>query len=431
MMKRQLSTSGRLTTAAANVFAAKGDEEMWEMRSRLVGNLDPFVQDGSRFSEIGIDAAEKLIRSSARLLSDYPDLVPLAGIARELMVVHEGLGVTLTPQHLVASAFTAALERMYYLGLPQDEAAFRDLVVKNLEALKLACGGQQVEIVEVVGLTGLNLPDGRVLDTPWGKIRGVNQRPVAYGGLEQFKRAIRLVLCVPRRISIPIVPPPVTEITMGPWKTTQESQVLGMLALAFLLAASKDARAVPIAVWSTTVQPFAPGGSYTLRYPPVLQATWPPTLDEDACARIEGWCRLLEERRQLRPGASLAGARLVSAISERTSSIDSLVDTVIAWENIVGSEGGETTFRVTAALAKLIEDDPQKRTAVVQRLKKIYTDRSKAVHGVELDAQTLKSTVEAALDIGVTALQRLYKKDKEWLELDSSKRSERLLLREP
>lgn len=430
-MKRQLSASKHLSTAAANVFAARGDEEMWEMRSRLVANLDPFVQEGSRFSEIGIGAAEELIRSSARLLSEYPDLVPLARASPELMVLHEGLGVTVTPERLVASAFTAALERMYYLGVAQERVAFTDLVVKNLEALKLAGEGQPVEIVEVVGLTGLNLPQGRVLNTPWGPLRGIHRLSIEYGsGAEGFMRAIRLVLCKPRQVTIPIVSPPVEQIPLGPWKTTEEGQVLGMLALAFLLANSNDQLALPTPVWSTTVHPFAAGGSYTVRYP-LMRLTWPPTLDEAGCVRVEGWCQRLEERRHLSPGASIAGSRLISAVSQRTSLVDSLVDAVVAWESLIGPSGGEITFRVTAALAKLIEADPMKRPAIVKQLKGIYTLRSKAVHGEAIDMNKLKDNVDAAVGFGIMGLQRLYTLEPEWLELDSTERSDRLLIREP
>ncbi len=430
-MDTPLASNKTFVGAAADVFNAKGDEEMWQMKSRLVARLDPFVQEGSRFSEIGVDAAQKVIESSGHLLDEYPNLVPPGDRPRDLMVVHEGLGVSMTPDRLVASAFTAALEAIYYLGLPQTEDEFRDRVLKNLDELKGASVGKPVEVVEVVGLTGPNLPGGRVLNTPWGLLRGIRGPAIDYGpGPEGFMRAIRLVLCVPRQITIPIVSPPVEQIPLGPWKTTEEGQVLGLLALAFLLADSNDQRAVPIPVWSTTVHPFAAGGSYTVRYP-FVRPTWPPTLDEEGCVRVEGWCQRLEGRRNISPGASIAGSRLISAVSQRPSPIDSLVDAVVAWESLVGSKGGEITFRVTAALAKLIEADPMKRVAIVKQLKGIYSLRSKAVHGEAMDMNALKDSTDAAIGFGIAALQRLYEKNPEWFALDSTRRSDRLLLQEP
>ncbi len=429
-MTNRLMTSPDFLKVAADVFAARGDDEMWQMWERVVGSsLDPFARDGLKFSQIGLEATETLIGFASRLLADEPDLLPLFKDRPELMVVHEGLGVPATPAQLIASTFTAALEEMYYLGLPENETEYQHLVVKNLTALKIAAGGRQVELYEVVGLTGVELPAGRVLATPWGQLRGVKRRGLEYGGLEQFVRAITLVLCVPRHVSIPIVPPPVPQIPIGPWKTSEESQVLGLLALAFVLASIDAQRVAPMAVWSTTVPPFASGGGYSVRSP-LVPATLRPTLEESGCSQVEDWCRLLEERRHLRPGTSIAGARLVSAVTGRTDLVDRLVDAVVAWENLVGAEG-ETTFRVTGALAKLIEDDPSKRAALARRLKGIYTLRSRAVHGAEVDQNKLKDAVGDAVDFGIAGLRRLYAKDPEWLKLDSTMRANRLLLEEP
>jgi hypothetical protein len=108
-----------------------------------------------------------------------------------------------------------------------------------------------------------------------------------------------------------------------------------------------------------------------------------------------------------------------------------LVDAVVAWESLVGSKGGEITFRVTVALAKPIEADPMKRQTIVKQLKGIYSLRSKAVHGEAIDMNTLKDNTDAAIGFGITALQRLYEKDPGWFALDSTQRSDRLLLQEP
>ena len=117
-------------------------------------------------------------------------------------------------------------------------------------------------------------------------------------------------------------------------------------------------------------------------------------------------------------------------MSGRTDLVDRLVDAVIAWENLVGADG-ETTFRVTAALAKLLEDEPAKRSTLVRQLKKVYSLRSDVVHGEAVDPDKLKDASGVALDYGISSLRRLYMKGPEWLTLDSTKRADRLLLEEP
>jgi Apea-like HEPN len=402
---------------------------MWQSFGQLYERLDPFVRDGHRFTNIGVEANEALLEFAPRFLAANPDLVPIAKDQAEFMVVHEGAGVTTTPASLVASTFTAALEQMYYLGLPDTDAVYLDLVVKNLSALRQAGNGGKVELHEVIGLTGLELPQSRTLATPWGQLRGIKRPGFDYVGLDGWVKAITLVLNVPRRIAIPIVPLPVEQIAVGPWKTSEENNVLGLLALAFVVSRNADRRVAPVAVWTRTVSPFAPHGSYTVRSP-LVPAIMRPTLNESDCVAVEGWCRLLQQHRHLKPGIHIAGARLVSAVSGRTDTVDRLIDAVVAWENLVGADS-ETTFRVTAGIAKLIEDDPSKRATLVRQLKDIYGLRSRAVHGADVGQNNLSAAADLAVEIGITALKRLYDKGPQWLTVRSSKRADRLLLEEP
>ena len=80
----------------------------------------------------------------------------------------------------------------------------------------------------------------------------------------------------------------------------------------------------------------------------------------------------------------MAARRLVSAISLRTDRADALIDAVMVWENLVGTTT-ETSFRVTAALAKLNENDRSGRRDVQKKLQSLYSLRSRVVHGDEAD----------------------------------------------
>ena len=73
--------------------------------------------------------------------------------------------------------------------------------------------------------------------------------------------------------------------------------------------------------------------------------------------------------------------RLLKAAGERDDPIDVLVDAVVAWENLFGSKT-ESTFRVTAAVATLLEpSDKEQRDVLQKELSGIYDRRSRLVHG--------------------------------------------------
>ena len=102
----------------------------------------------------------------------------------------------------------------------------------------------------------------------------------------------------------------------------------------------------------------------------------------------------------------------------------------MAWENVVGTST-EVTFRVTAALAKLLEPDRLKRRALRKSLAQVYDIRSRLVHGVVVDQPAINDAATEAVDVAVRALGASYKRGGEWLALGSTERADALLLEEP
>jgi hypothetical protein len=99
--------------------------------------------------------------------------------------------------------------------------------------------------------------------------------------------------------------------------------------------------------------------------------------------------------------------RLLKAAGERDDPVDVLVDAVVAWENLFGSKT-ESTFRVTAAVATLMEpSDRDKRDALQKELSGIYDRRSRLVHGDLAEGDKKFTSADAktqsarALEIGV------------------------------
>jgi hypothetical protein len=75
------------------------------------------------------------------------------------------------------------------------------------------------------------------------------------------------------------------------------------------------------------------------------------------------------------------GAQGTGQLDDRPfAGVETLIDAVIAWENLCGATP-ETTFRTTASLSWLLEPDASKRRELRTRLGKVYGARSQIVHG--------------------------------------------------
>ncbi|MDK1347992.1 HEPN domain-containing protein [Streptomyces sp. 378] len=125
---------------------------------------------------------------------------------------------------------------------------------------------------------------------------------------------------------------------------------------------------------------------------------------------------------------NIAMQRVLQAASARGDDSDGLIDALIAWENMFGAST-ETTFRVTASLAKLIESGAEQRREKRKELAKIYASRSKIVHGAkEIPSHTVYEQRQEAILIACLALRMLYMHRTDLLELKSEERGIWLLL---
>lgn len=123
----------------------------------------------------------------------------------------------------------------------------------------------------------------------------------------------------------------------------------------------------------------------------------------------------------------VALTRIVRVSSERRDPGDALIDAVVAWENMLGSRT-ETTFKVCAGLAWLLEpDDKSRRVAAFGRAKKLYAARSDLVHGTASSIPDLFELSREALVMAIGAYRRIHALPG-LKEIKASTRSEQLLL---
>jgi hypothetical protein len=203
------------------------------------------------------------------------------------------------------------------------------------------------------------------------------------------------------------------------------SQVLFPLACA-LASDPQTAPVVPILTWRTLLGPFDLGLSYSTQI--ALRPPWSPVGLGDRIPELEQWARLVEGNHA--PSVDVAANRLASAVAGRLDRSDALIDAIMLWENLVGSSN-ELTFRVTAAIAKMLEKDPSKRQALRKSLEQTYSVRSKVVHGAAIDGPAVDKACTAAIDVAIRILRVCYELGPEWLAMRSNERADAVLLEWP
>ncbi|WP_159074198.1 HEPN domain-containing protein [Streptomyces dioscori] len=125
---------------------------------------------------------------------------------------------------------------------------------------------------------------------------------------------------------------------------------------------------------------------------------------------------------------NIAMKRILSAASSRRDSNDALIDSLIAWENMFGTRT-ETTFRVTASLAKVLEADSGKRLDLQKELNKLYGVRSAMVHGAkEPDPDAAARNRQRVISVAINGLRCLYHDRPELLSMPPEDRSKTVLL---
>ena len=253
-----------------------------------------------------------------------------------------------------------------------DAEAFMHLAIAVLRERRAAAEGTPQSVAALLGFTGLPLPDGMSIDLPQGRLRPPAPGEQRYAPFMALADAVLETTVA-------------AEVTDGHAATGASSRgqerLLRLGRDICLAAALSTAAAVPsccpAVVWMVELPPF-PLGMATR---PLHPARPGPGRGEPLSATERDdlllWADRVHEAEL--DHVAIAIDRLLRALWEPEWT-ESLIDAVIAWENLFGSTP-ETAYRVTAALAKLCEDDPEKRPSVRERLSTTYSARSRLVHG--------------------------------------------------
>jgi len=346
------------------------------------------------------------------------------------------VSLRLLPLQLLSYAWT-----MCALDCSPSLDCFLDQVEESVVKLRALASGEVVEYPYFVALTGFTVPDQSVIRLRQGVIRQVTMNQlrqhladylpdVGQGSLALLR------LSVPVRITNrhpsprgPSHDDPVWQKINSAWQRCRSAldDTITRARLALVLAAPvPESQIRPQVVFYKPLMPLRTFGS--IQYASPSMAHW-TALNADEIAGTENWSTLLDTPafKHVKVGAR----RLLRAISDRTDPGDSLIDAIIAWESFFGTSV-ETSFRVTLAMAKLLEPESRERRRDLHKeLKELYNTRSKLVHGrldVGDDYEKISASRDLAIAHGMSTIRSLLLRP-ELLEIeDSANRSTSLIL---
>lgn len=391
-----------------------------------VGVADPVMRSAHR-TAYAIPVRDDTFASLVQKVLAMPEMTSLAPQEGVLdpFVSHAGGGVRMSAASIVGSIFSSALLQMYYLRLDFNETVFVRTVLESFEELRRALAGELVRAHVVHGIAGIALSDANQVRTVWGTLRSAPK----ISELDWLEFGYR-----PRTASL-LVEPRLLRIrfdrTANPSSNSEEVSSAQrdpriLFPLACTLAAKDPANpSTPSITWSAFVLPFQGGSSYSTNV--LTPSPRSAMVVDDNIAQIEEWARIVD--RAHLPTVDIAARRLISACAHRFDPSDALIDAVMVWETLAGTSS-ETTFRVTAALVKLIESDRTRRSDLRRELAKVYDVRSRIVHGVAVDQAKVSDAARRAVGVAVTALAMSYQRGSSWLSLSSTDRADQLLLNE-
>lgn len=323
---------------------------------------------------------------------------------------------------LVASSWVLASA-----SSPSDPPTVEDLldsVRLSLSTLRKAVLGQRCLIPVRIGFAGVVLSNDDAIQLPWGRIRSRStgdetlipshldgkligqthsgeEVTIDYRGDLTLDTEIELVLKVsdwdPQNMSWP---------SGLPATNTRLQEIIENCQLALMIS-DQERLTLVVPTWTHQFDPLSNQGFFSPSRSQSQSTQLRPQTVE--AAQAEAWASISAQLDAIPSGRiAVTRRRILQAAAERRDPNDVLVDAVIAWESMVGADS-ETVFRVSGAMAWLLEPSDTKARAALQReIKKIYGLRSSVVHGSgELSQADSATAPSRALELACGSILRL------------------------
>jgi hypothetical protein len=328
-----------------------------------------------------------------------------------------------------AAVLASALFDHMILGLTRSVDSVAAGVQQNIERLRRMGRAKDIDCRWVAGMHGVRLAQGQRLETPLGELRNVEAPFDRLPVWSDYPATALLAGDIQMRIDV-VQPGTQIKETGSLAALERILQKVRLVRLALLIGGGNAQKRLPQMTVLTAGAPHLGWiGNMTESYISASDASSSDALSAADSDEIKRWCDLFA--RHYNDGISVAVERVLSAATERRRPTDILIDAVTAWENIVGTEA-ETSFRVTAALACLLESDRARRHGFMRELQATYRVRSKVVHGEAIDWADVSKHGQRALDIAKRTLMVVFTAQPWLLSLRSSAaRADAILLGDP
>jgi len=318
-----------------------------------------------------------------------------------------------------------------------DSESFGSCLRDVVEVLRSAVAGENVSVPAYVGFNNIALPEGTAMSTVAGVLRTYphgddefippEARASTLGGT-----STRLGFVLESRFpfSLAMGDPPQQGVVVRPprlYTTGNDrlNRLVDLVALGFALSVERTPPVGCKRVWTAIADPLFGGVPISWSLAPSVAPVSFHEANQSELSAVSSWLMTLEssDDREIK----IAHRRIISALTERADPVDGFVDAVIAWENLFGSREGELSFRISSAIAKLLESDTDARMARQKALRDQYNLRSGIVHGGRhLSGGDAVRERDSALATAVAALRKLHE---DWPDLVAdSDRARKILL---
>lgn len=323
---------------------------------------------------VGSDATERMIDGSGLLsCSEFESIAPIS----RSVYISDGAGSAWTAQtdRELQSVINAAFAAISLESEIQPKV-WQNQLVAYLLAYSQARAGSEIP-VSVARAIRLRLPVA--IDTPWGRLRPATLNDLQWLATLTIDETVHLDVGFVRNVAI------VERFVETRWVVSREPSPaiviannpndIDLMKVQFASMLCAERLVTPIAFAGTILKPFSVGGGGWAR-PRDIHGS--PAEVLDVADLRQTMVRLDERYNEKR---HLAISRTLSAASPGRDPVDTVIDCVIAWENILGRGSSEMSFKLSAAASALMAPTGGSRVALFQRFRALYKVRSRVVHG--------------------------------------------------
>jgi Apea-like HEPN len=293
-----------------------------------------------------------------------------------------GTGSAVSPEGLPLGLIGSAAARARLAEEAFTFEALLDQLRALIKDLRTIQAGADIELPTVVALHGVSVQPGLHVNLPWGLLRAMDADAQKAVGDAFVPVGAIFVTSIPCAAEVSSAAEPVgargpSALKARAFNTDLETRIQQITLSLLLVDASPPLSA--IATRTIGITPFFGSGWGAGGYNPAPVPAPAGTLTTNQTETLQSMAKLVDARYAV--SLAIPTRRLISALIGRHDIEDGLVDAVVAWESLfAGTDVGELSFRIAAAISWLLERNPEARLGLHREITRLYGTRSRVVH---------------------------------------------------